>query len=114
MGQVWHLLASQPPPEPGSITSIAQLIQAYGGWGLAALMMVVCAFLFTKFVEARDKIDVALQAQIVQAQAQVKGSTDLVEELTKASVDHTHALTNVSEALKTVERRLENVEKRTQ
>lgn len=111
--QLALLLAAQhPEPELGPVTGLAHLLQTYGGWGLAALMMTVSAFLFKKYVDARDKNDAALRQQITDAQAQVKGATELVEECTKASVQQTNALHNVNDAMRAIERRLENVEKK--
>lgn len=87
------------------VAGLAQLLQTYGAWGLVAILMVVCVFLFRKYVEARDKNDGTLQAQ-------VKGATELVEECTKNSVEQKNALVNVTNAMLALERRLENVEKK--
>lgn len=87
------------------ITGLAQLLQSYGPWGLVAVLMVTCGVLFRAYVVARDKNDTTLQAQ-------VKGTTELVEEMTKAAVEQKNALTNLTSALQTFERRLENVERR--
>ena len=93
--------------QPGMLEaqSLAQFMQSYGGWGLAALLMLVCAFLFRAYVSARDKNDGTLEAQ-------VKGSTSLVEAHTKSSVELQNALENLTNALQSIERRLENVEKK--
>lgn len=86
-------------------SSLAALLQSYGGWGLAAILMLVCAFLFRAYVDARNKNDGTLEAQ-------VKASTTLVESQVKTAVELQNALENLTSALQAIERRLENVEKK--
>ena len=107
MNQLPSLFAAQPGGDPvvAPIAGLAQLLQTYGAWGLVAVLMFVVWFLFRKYVEARDKNENTLQAQ-------VKGATDMAEEVTKASVEQKNALVNTTDALKAMERRLENVEKK--
>jgi membrane protein implicated in regulation of membrane protease activity len=95
------LLAEGPDISP--VSGLASLLQTYGAWGLVAVLMVVIWFLFNKYQAARDKNDTTLEAQ-------VRGSTGLVEESVKASVELKNSLDRTTEALKAVERRLENVE----
>jgi ABC-type anion transport system duplicated permease subunit len=86
-------------------SGLAQILESYGPWGLVAVLMVTCGALFRAYVVARDKNDTTLQAQ-------VKGTTELVEEMTRAAVEQKNALMQLTGALSTFERRLENVERR--
>lgn len=92
-------------PALGPVSGLAQLLQTYGAWGLVAILMVVAWFLFSRYAEARDKNDGTLEAQ-------VKGTTELVEEHVKASIELKNALVNLTDALRSIERRFENVEKK--
>lgn len=98
------LIATATTAQIDPVSGLAQTLQSYGAWGLSAILMLSCAYLFKKYVEARDKNEATLTAQ-------VQGAVQLVEEATTAAVEQRKALDDVAKALTALERRLEYVEK---
>lgn len=86
-------------------TGLAQLLQTYGAWGLVAVLLLALVYKDRQLLERVEKSD-------SEHQLQLKGTIDLVEEVTKATVNHSNAIDKVSAALSSLDRRLENVEKK--
>ncbi len=86
-------------------SGLAQILQTYGAWGLVAILMIALVLKDRQLLERVEKSD-------NEHQVQLKGTIDLVEEVTTASVNHTNAIEKVSAALAALDRRLENVEKK--
>lgn len=84
---------------------VAGLLQTYGAWGLVSILLFVVGYQWKAYVAVRDKNEGQHAEQTARAIA-------LVEDVTKASIEHMHAIEKVASALTSLERRTENVEKK--
>lgn len=87
------------------VAGLAQLLKDYGPWGLTAVLMVALAYKDRQYNARVEKSD-------VEHQVQLKGTIELVEDVTKATVNHTNAIDKVTAALASLDRRVESVEKK--
>ena len=88
-----------------AVGGLANVLQTYGGWGVAAVLCFVVYRLWSAYEVVRNKNEDILKTQSTNAIA-------LVEEMTKAVVEHKSALERVAGTLGDFARRLENVEKK--
>lgn len=87
------------------VAGLAQVLKDYGPWGLSAILMVALAYKDRQYQGRVDKSD-------NEHQVQLKGTIDLVEDVTKVTVNHTNAIDKVTAALASLDRRVEGVEKK--